>query len=493
MSGVILPLPIAKKKVLVIGDVMLDIYYDGDIDRISPEAPVPVFKYKSERYVLGGAANVASNLVAAGQHVSLLSVTGNDENGIRLISMLKKMGISTELTIQIDRVTTTKTRFLANNSQQVMRSDTEDANDIAEETEKKLLDALTPRISDFDIVVISDYKKGVLTDTLVRGVCRLADENRIKVLADIKENIRGKYNHLFLLKPNKKELASLTNIKLDTDEDIKRATEKLRSDSGCAYVLTTLGAKGMLLVGAKDRFEVPSVAREVYDVTGAGDTVISYLATCLANGMEIKDAVKIANIASGIEVGKSGTSQVSISEVETYISNEYSAHRTYGAKTLRDIERQKGKIYHRSDAGKLRESLKGKRVIFTNGCFDILHVGHIRYLNLAREMGDALIVAVNSDASVKRLKGEARPINGLNDRMELLAAMEAVDYVIPFDEDTPYEIISEILPDVIVKGGDYKPEDVVGKDIVEARGGEVIILPFTEDRSTTAIIEKLEG
>lgn len=470
---------IGRKKILVIGDIMLDIYYEGDIERISPEAPVPVFKYKSERYVPGGAANVAANLISAGQDVSLISIVGEDPNGSKLVGMLASIGVDTDMVLKSDRPTTSKTRFLANNNQQVMRSDTERAEDISESIEASIIDSIRRGLEGYDIIVISDYKKGLLTKRVTQGAIKLADDKGIRVIADIKDNKEGKYNGVYLLKPNRKELSELTGEKLNTEEDVERAAKKLLDEVSCKYILVTLGAKGMMLVGKEETASIPTYSREVFDVTGAGDTAIAYLAASLANGIDIKESMRIANIASGIEVGKVGTSQVSITEVQAFSPDN---------KATKDSI---GKIHNRNDALDLQKSLKGKKIVFTNGCFDILHVGHVRYLNEARKLGDVLIIGINSDASVKRLKGDIRPINGLNDRIEVLAALSCVDYVIPFEDDTPYELIADIQPDILVKGGDYRPEDVVGKDIVEAKGGRVVIIPLVEGKSTTSMIYKM--
>lgn len=476
-------LGIIKKRILVIGDIMLDIYFEGDIERISPEAPVPVFKYLSERYVLGGASNVAANLAKAGQSVAILATLGSDKNGSILKDMLEQIGVDTTMVTVTEKVTTSKTRFLANNNQQVMRTDVEDNADISKETEDYLLEIYSSHLNEFDIIVISDYRKGLLTSRLTKEIIKLAEKNGIRVIADIKENKGGRFNGAFLIKPNKKELANITGKALSSDAEIKSAAMTLRAETKCAYVLTTLGAKGMLLVGDTETFEIPSVAREVYDVTGAGDTAISYLAVCLANDMDIKRSVEIANIASGIEVGKVGTSQVSVEEVERYLVDT-AADRV----AEQDVA---SKLINRNDVSKMKEKHQGKSIVFTNGCFDILHIGHTRYLQKARTLGDVMIVGVNSDESVKRLKGETRPINSLSDRMEILASLTCVDYVIPFDGDTPYELISDIRPDVLVKGGDYNPDEVVGKDIVESKGGRVVIIPLVEGRSTTAVVSRM--
>ena len=472
-----------RSKILVAGDIMLDIYLEGEIDRISPEAPVPVFKNTGESYCPGGAANVAANLIAAGADVSLLSVTGKDANGDKLCDILSDMGIDIGPVIRSDRATTVKTRFIANDHQQVMRSDIEQSYDIGKGEEAAALKHFNDKIGDYDILVISDYKKGFLTETLVKEMIRIAREKGVRTVADIKDNKDGRFNGSYLLKPNKKELSKIAGENLKSNDDVINAARTLLDEASCEYVLVTLGAGGMMLAGRDEAKLIPALSKEVYDVTGAGDTVLAYIAALLASDTDIKEAVRIANIAAGIEVGKAGTYQPSLEEVMALANDGMSEGAGNGC----------ARILKRSDAADLREELKGKKIIFTNGCFDIIHVGHIRCLKKARELGDVLIVGVNSDESVKRLKGEGRPVNTLSDRMEVLSSLAFVDHVIPFDDDTPYELIRDIMPDVIVKGGDYREEDVVGADIVKEKGGSVVILPLAEGRSTTSVIEMIQG
>lgn len=469
---------IKQKSILVVGDVMLDNYYTGDIKRISPEAPVPVFRKKNERSVLGGAANVAANLVAANQKVSMMSIIGDDECGKILLSLFQDKGVGTELMEVTERQTTQKTRFLAGNNQQVLRLDIEDTTNISLELCKHLLSRLENCIKNYNLIVLSDYLKGLLTFEFTQGVIRLANDNHIPVVVDVKDPSVYKYKNATLLKPNQKELHDLTGMPVDTDEEIVIAAEYLRKQCNNKYVLCTCGARGMVLVGdEKPAHFVPAECREVFDVSGAGDTTIAYLAAAMANGIDMDEAVAIANYAAGIQVGKVGTSSVFLYEVRDYLSNKDtgSFH----------------KILSASEVEHFREAHKDKTIVFTNGCFDILHVGHKRYLEQASTMGDIFVIGVNSDASVRRLKGPTRPVNPEQDRMEILSALSFVDYVVLFDEDTPYELIKKIQPDVLVKGGDYKPDEVVGKDIVEARGGRLELISFVEGKSTTNIINKI--
>lgn len=468
---------IRSRHILVVGDVMLDNYYVGDVRRISPEAPVPVFRKRSERSVLGGAANVAANLVAANQQTSMMSIIGRDANGQTMMQLFENLGINAGLVSNLQRSTTIKTRFLADNNQQLLRLDVEDTDPITKVESNRILKKLQKVIDDFDLILMSDYLKGLLTQEFTQGVIKLARKHDIPVVIDVKDPKYGKYYGATLLKPNLNELRSLTGKNVQTDEEIVEAAEELRKRSNCQYVLATLGAKGMVLVGDGEPYFVKSLAREVYDVSGAGDTTIAYLATCMANEMPIRESVDIANYAAGIQVGKVGTSSVSWQEVRDLISNEDHgiAHKILSAEELNSFRKDNAQ----------------KKIVFTNGCFDILHVGHKRYLQQAATLGDILVVGVNSDASVRRLKGPTRPVNNEQDRAEMLSALGFIDYVVIFDEDTPYELIKKIQPDVLVKGGDYKPEEVVGKDIVEARGGQLELISFVEGKSTTNIIKKI--
>lgn len=468
---------IRSKSVLVVGDVMLDIYYKGDVKRISPEAPVPVFRKRSEYSVLGGAANVAANLVAADQDVSILSVVGDDADGKILRGALEQMGINTRLLESLERSTTVKTRFIADHNQQLLRLDVEDTDPLTERESDLLLWKLKEQIDQFDLILLSDYRKGLLTHTFTQGVIRIANANRIPVMIDVKDPDVGKYRHAYLLKPNKKELQDLTGLPVDSDEEIIRASRKLREDCACTYVLTTCGARGMVLVGVGEPFFISAVGQEVFDVTGAGDTTIAYLAACTANHFPMKESVEIANYAAGIQVRKVGTSLVRWREVREFLTGkkEGAGHKLLQGEALDSF----------------RKDHENQRIVFTNGCFDILHIGHIRYMQEAARMGDILVIGLNSDASVKQLKGPERPVNSEEDRAELLCALGFVDYVTIFDEDTPWELIRKIQPDVLVKGGDYKLDQVVGRDIVEGRGGELVLIPLVEGKSTTRLLDKI--
>ena len=474
---------IRTKKILVIGDIMLDKYFFGESKRLSPEAPVPVLHKTRETIVLGGASNVARNLVRAMQDVSIMSVIGNDEEGKTLKKILENNKIHTDLLI-LDKVrtTTVKTRMIGPNNAQMLRLDVEDTTSISNEISDKMIKLYEANIEKFDIIIISDYKKGVLNVKNTAELIKIANKHNKRTLIDTKEPSYAKYKDAYLIKPNLDELRNLTKMSVNNDEEVVKAANELRLQTGAEYVLATRGKDGMTLVDGKSFQHIRGVSKEVYDVSGAGDTVISYLAVGLANDFEIGDTARLANIASSIEVSKMGTYAVSIDEIKEHINKENDV--SYDNK-LPSVD-ELAKILQ-------AEKEKGKKIVFTNGCFDIFHVGHSRYLRQASTYGDILVVGVNSDASVKRLKGPERPIISEEERMELLADLQCVSYVVKFEEDTPYELIKKLQPDIITKGGDYKPEEVVGKDIVEARGGKVVICKLVEGKSTTNIITKIKN
>lgn len=472
------------KKVLVIGDVMLDVYVNGVVERISPEGPIPVFlrKDEEEKYVAGGAANVAMNVKAAVCDVSICGAIGDDQSGSRIKEILDKEGIDTSLLVKCNRPTTQKIRYIGQNNQQVLRIDSESKADITVDEVKDIIEQIEHIAVSFDVVVLSDYKKGFLSKDITVRLISIFKQNNIPVFIDLKDPVFEKYRGATLIKPNRKELQDLTKLPTNNREEVVEASIFLCKEADSEYVLTTLGADGMVLVDKeKELFYEKTKAKEVFDVTGAGDTTIAYLAAEIANGKTIKNAIRVANAAAGIQVSKLGTSVVYRREVKRFLSNKGDINKKIiddaKDKWIKDIEQLKK---------------KGKVIVFTNGCFDILHAGHITYLKQAKALGDYLIIGVNSDASVKRLKGDTRPINSLEDRMLLLSALSSVDYVIPFDEDTPLDLIKEIRPSVLVKGGDYKKEDIVGADVVLDDGGRVEIIDFVENKSTTNIIEKMK-
>lgn len=474
-----------QTKALVVGDVMLDRYDIGTVSRISPEAPVPVLLKERDRSVLGGAANVAANMCAAGQDVWIMSVTGEDQNGLVLESMLREKGIHTEYVIQSPcRHTIQKTRFVTKDGQQLLRMDEEDICDISNDEVERLIGQVREGISSFDVIVMSDYLKGTLIEGLAQKIIELARDSYIPVLIDIKDRNTDKYKGAYLLKPNRFELNAITGLPVDTIDEVVTAGKNLLGKCYARYVLVTVGIEGMILIGDMDNQGIkvkfyPSIEAEVYDVSGAGDTALAYLGYGIASGYGIDKSVNIANMAASIQVSKKGTSIVYLDEVEKKLNGGL----------IQIAERKELEL---ADLAVLRKRKMGKKIIFTNGCFDILHVGHIRYLQEASKLGDILVVGINSDDSVKRLKGERRPINTVQDRSEMLAAYSFIDYIVVFDDDTPINLIQALQPDYLVKGADYQNiKNVVGADIVVSYGGQVVLIDFVEGKSTTNIINKL--
>ena len=467
----------AKPNILVVGDLMIDHYLWGSCERISPEAPVQVVDIQKETTVLGGAGNVINNLKALGAHVSVSSVIGDDDIGKELTQMLHDINVDTQnLIIESKRKTSKKSRVIAV-SQQILRYDKESKEDIPKESAQRILDALATSIANYDIVILSDYGKGVLTQELSQGIIELANKNNVKVLVDPKGKDFTKYKGAYLLTPNKKEAVLATGIEITDEVSLKKALLQLKNDCDLDVSLITLSEDGIATY-EKEVKVFPTVAKEVFDVTGAGDTVIASIAFALSIGKSLDETAAFANLAAGVVVGKIGSATVTIDEIEDY---EASLHKSTSDAHIKSFEE--------IDAIVQRYKQNGKKVVFTNGCFDILHVGHVKYLQIAKSFGDVLIVGLNSDASVSRLKGPSRPVNTAEDRAYLLAALEAVDFVVPFESDTPYELIKMIKPDVLVKGGDYEGKEVVGTEFA----GELKLVDFVDGKSTTKTIEKIQG
>lgn len=460
--------------ILVIGDMMLDHYLWGKCERISPEAPVPVIDVQRESTVLGGAGNVVNNLLSLGAHVSVASVIGDDVNGAELLKILGQQGASTQgVIIQKGRKTSKKSRLIASH-QQVVRYDSESKNSIITESEKALLTFYKSILDKVDLVILSDYDKGVLTHNVTHQAIELAKKFHKMILVDPKGEDYCKYSGATLITPNKKEASLATKINIVDDESLQKAGKLLKESLNLKYALITLSEDGMAIF-SESFMKIPTVAREVYDVTGAGDTVLASLGYALSCGLSMQEAASFANAAAAVVVGKLGSATVSLDEVDAY---EHSL-RTATAE---------GKIKTKQEILHLLHMKKNQKIVFTNGCFDILHVGHVKYLETAKSFGDMLIVGLNSDASIKWLKGESRPINPLEDRAYILASLESVSYVVPFEEDTPLELISAIKPDILVKGADYEGKEVVGSDIAK----EVRLVEFVEGKSTTKIIQRAQ-
>jgi D-beta-D-heptose 7-phosphate kinase/D-beta-D-heptose 1-phosphate adenosyltransferase len=462
--------------ILVIGDVMLDHYLWGKCDRISPEAPVQVIDIKKESTLLGGAGNVINNLITLGAEVSVATVVGNDDNGEVLLDMLNSLGVKTSVCIkETGRITSRKSRIIAAH-QQVIRFDSETKVNIGTESETTLLRNIAEYITSFDLIILSDYAKGVLTDSICQEVITLARKSGIKVLVDPKGNDYSKYKGAYLLTPNKKEASQATGIDIIDTETLTKALDWLKTHVALDIPMITLSEDGIAFFD-DSLHHISTVAQEVYDVTGAGDTVIAALGFALTQNKNLYDAVMFANAAAAVVVGKLGSATATMSEIVEYETSLKQTHADSRIKTHTQIEH-------------LVQNLKerGKRIVFTNGCFDLLHVGHVRYLEEAKSFGDVLILGLNSDASVRVLKGENRPINTENDRAYVLAALESVDYVVIFDDDTPYELIKRVKPDILVKGGDYEGKEVVGSDIAK----ETRLVQFVEGKSTTSTICKIK-
>ena len=464
---------IGTASVSVVGDVMLDEYIIGDSDRISPEAPEPIITEQSRRYVPGGAANVAVNINALGAKAHLFSIIGNDSEGKLFSDALQKAGVETEGILTVDgRPTTRKTRLIARGNQ-VLRVDREVTQPIDSDLEQRLVDRILARND--SVVVISDYAKGIVTPGLVKS---LTDAGK-RVIVDPKSSDLGLYAGSYLLTPNLPEISKAAGGGKLSAETIENVSRSVMSKHNIKNILVTLGPDGMALYeNNASVLHIHSKAREVYDVTGAGDTVIATVSAAVAGGISLPEACHAANIAAGIVVGKHFTAITSPKEIMEY---------AFGVTASEKIVPEAKLLERLSELKKA-----GNTIVFTNGCFDILHMGHITYLNEARGLGDILVVGINTDRSVRALKGAKRPIIPEVERSHVIAALECVDYVILFDEDTPYELIKAVRPDILVKGADYAKNEVVGHDIVESYGGKVELLPLLENTSTSTIINRIK-
>ncbi len=456
--------------VLVVGDVMLDQYLWGSVDRISPEAPVPIVNIKKTTLAPGGAANVANNIASLDAEVLLIGVSGEDYNGEQLAEVLNQNSIK-HLLFKVNSPTITKVRVIGN-KQQMMRLDYEIPETITDDLKSKIKISISECIADFDVVVISDYNKGVCSEDLCRYIIAKAKEHNIPVIVDPKGKEWKKYSGATLVTPNMKELNEFLGENVPNDDvSIEKCIPGVFTNSEFKNLLVTRSEKGMTLFDGDEIEHFPTFAKEVYDVSGAGDTVIAALAVGIASNYKLRDAVEFANIAAGIVVGKLGT--VPIKKVDLF----------------RDLRQSYNKIINFENLPMVIDSLKSdqKRIVFTNGCFDILHIGHVKYLEKARELGDILILGLNTDDSVRRIKGEGRPVNKEDDRAAVLSGLTSIDYIVKFDEDTPLSLIEKVRPHFLVKGGDYTVENVVGREYAD----EVVLIDFVEGYSTSKIISKL--
>lgn len=466
-----------KARVLVVGDIMLDQFWQGDSKRISPEAPVPVFNYQTTTLAPGGAANVAMNLAALGADTTLIGVVGEDDNGEALKRLLAENGITfIACSSQHQYPTISKIRLMSRH-QQLLRVD----NETLPMHSRELLPAVSEVIADFDYVIASDYAKGALMD--IPALLALANKHNCKVLIDPKGNNYEHYHGAYLLTPNLAELQQVVGS-LQHEDDICRGADNLLKNLHLSAILLTRSEAGMSLFSRQGEHlqhtRHAAKAKEVYDVTGAGDTVIAVLTASLAAGCSLDAAVEFANVAAGVVVGKSGTASVTPRELDKALHDSRFIRQGFldEERLLRELQKAKA---------------KGESIVMTNGCFDILHTGHVNYLAQAAQLGDRLLVAINTDASVARIKGPERPANRLQSRANVLAALRSVDWVVAFDEDTPRRIIAACAPDYLVKGGDNNPDNIPGAKEVRDAGGEVLVMDYIDGFSTTHTINRIKG
>jgi D-beta-D-heptose 7-phosphate kinase/D-beta-D-heptose 1-phosphate adenosyltransferase len=467
--------------VLCVGDIMLDRFLHGDIERISPEAPVPVIHLRETREMLGGAGNVASNIASLGGTAILVGLVGADDAGARLRAIAASRGTIIPALIETrHRPTICKTRFVAGR-QQVVRADEESRAPLHAEEEQALIAALEAHLAGAHAVIFSDYGKGALSRSVVTRGIAAARAHGVKVFVDPKSDDFSIYRGAACVTPNAREMAAAARAPVGTEAEIAAAARRVMAEAGVDAILVTRSEKGMTLVQAGGVTSVSARAREVFDVSGAGDTVIATLALAQADGRSLEQSMHIANAAAGVVVSKLGTATADIAEVMHELSAQDATAGVPGLMTLAAAQ-----------ALVARWRAQGFSVGFTNGCFDILHPGHVSLLAFARSQCDRLLVALNSDESVRRLKGAARPVNALGQRAQVIAAIRYVDGVVSFEEDTPLALISALVPDVLVKGADYRVDQVVGAEVVQAAGGRVVLAELVAGQSTTGIIERMK-
>ncbi len=458
-------------KVLVAGDLMLDRYHFGSVSRISPEAPVPVVNVKRTTQTLGGSGNVVNNIAHLGADAVMMGVWGDDSDAVILKGMMENIKIECDMLVT-DAPTTTKLRVIGE-KQQIVRLDFEEITPITREQAGDVSARVKEHIKSCGAVVISDYGKGFCTLDVCEEIIRLAEHQGIPVIVDPKGSDWRKYSGATTVTPNVKELAEAVGRYVpNEDEAVVLAAREIIDRVRLKYLVVTRSEKGITVVDSSDYMHFPTEAQEVFDVSGAGDTVVASLALGLAKGFSLKDAVTVANRAAGIVVGKIGTAPVLLSELNG--SHDVKSKLMPLEALLKELEKTR---------------LTGKKVVFTNGCFDILHKGHVTYLKKAAELGDILVLGLNSDDSIHRIKGPERPINNETDRAEVLAALESISYITIFDEDTPYELIKAVSPDILVKGADYKIEEVVGREFAK----KTVLIDFVHGYSTTSVIKAMQG
>ena len=471
------------KRIFVLGDVMLDRFVSGRVERLSPEAPIPILHFQSEKFMVGGAANVARNIAALAGKAVLVGVLGEDEHGDLIARSVAELEHVEGSFVRVGRHPTTVKTCFVSEGQQIMRLDVERRLDLDKDQVAEICARFEDVAGRIDAVVLSDYAKGVLSPVVIRGIVDMARARGLPVVVDPKTKDVRRYSGASVLTPNRSEAAMITNFDCDTDETAEAAAKVLRDLAEVDAVVLTRGAQGMTIydpVNGESRPScIPTAAREVFDVSGAGDTVAAVLSLALAGGMSVATGARIANVAAGIVVGKRGTAVVKASEL---------------ASALRALSGANPKIVAADAADAIVNDWneRGLRVGFTNGCFDLLHPGHVELLRRARASCDRLVVGLNSDASVRRLKGPTRPVQNENARSTVMASIGSVDLVILFEEDTPLGLIQLLKPDVLIKGGDYTIDTVVGADFVQAYGGKTLLVPLEAGHSTTSIISRAE-
>lgn len=468
------------KKVMVIGDLMLDQYLLGQVKRVSPEAPVPILNVKEEKHTLGGAGNVALNLNGLGISVFLLGIIGSDMEGGRIKKLLSDVGLSSDHTISTaTKPTTTKTRIVGE-KQQIVRIDKENAESISEDLEALLVENFEKviRANDIDAIIISDYAKGIITDNLCRFIIREANKKNLPIVIDPKGDDYAKYKNATIIMPNENELSLVCKKAFKTEKELKSSARQMYEKLNIGYLVVTRGEKGVSLIAENYEHDIPARALDVYDVSGAGDTIIALVTAGLVSELPIEESLTLANLAAGYVVSKFGTHPITYSELVDVINRELLSDQ----KLFNEREIENCLNYWENS---------NQKIVFTNGCFDIIHPGHIHLLRKAKQEGDKLIVGINSDESVKKLKGENRPVNKLEDRVKVLEALSFVDAIIPFNDLTPLELIRLIEPDILVKGADYEEDEIVGAQEVKKNGGRVVRVPLIEGKSTTELIKQV--
>ncbi len=477
---------LGNPNILLVGDFMMDSYIYGDALRISPEAPVPVLKVLDKKNCCGGAASVSVDLEALGAKAICIGVVGNDSNGLELLNLLKQANADTDGILKIDgRPTICKQRLVGlaqhRHRQQLMRIDEECTDGLNAQQYDELFEIFKSKLAQADIVCIQDYDKGLIGTEFCQRIIKESKNANVKIIVDPPANGNfEKFKGCSAITPNRKETSSEVGFEVLDMESAAKAADILKTGLEMEAAIITLDRDGAYLLTGKKNMHVPTIARNVYDVTGAGDMVLAAISTVLAAGFDYETAVEIANIAGGLEVEKFGVASVSIAEISHEI---LSRNREHDSK-LQDIESLKKRLnWHRNH---------GETIVFTNGCFDVLHTGHINYLNFCKQNGDIVVLGLNSDASVSRLKGPSRPINNQHDRATVLSALNCIDYICIFDDDTPLRLIEQVCPDVLIKGEDWKDKGVVGCEFVEGRGGKVVLAKLVAGKSSTATIEKME-